>query len=55
MSGLMPPGINIENNEEAVEAVFGFNKTTVAFGRDIISLNSRSVLKYINLNTEARF
>lgn len=41
MSGLLPPGINIENNEETVEAVFGFNKTTVAFGRDIITLNSR--------------
>ena len=41
MSGLLPPGINIENGEETVEAVFGFNKTTVAFGRDIIALNSR--------------
>jgi len=41
MSGLLPPGINIENSEETVEAVFGFNKTTVSFGRDIIALNSR--------------
>ena len=41
MSGLLPPGINIDNGEEAVEAVFGFNKTTVAFGRDIVNLHSR--------------
>ena len=42
--GLLPPGIAIETNEDTADAVFGYNKTAVAFGRDIITQNSRNVL-----------
>jgi hypothetical protein len=41
MLGLLPPGIAIDNIEDANDAVFGYNRTTVAFGRDIINSNSR--------------
>ena len=38
MLGLLPPGIGgIDNNEDTNDAVFGYNKTAVAFGRDILS------------------
>lgn len=40
--GLLPPGIAIETNEDTADAVFGYNKTAVAFGRDIITQNSRN-------------
>ena len=43
--GLLPPGIAIETNEDTADAVFGYNKTAVAFGRDIITQNSRIVLR----------
>ena len=43
--GLLPPGIAIETNEDTADAVFGYNKTAVAFGRDIITQNSRNVLR----------